>query len=322
MPDSAFNRPVVARTALLADGVSDPEIRTALRRGSIDRVRPGIYSAGPMDHGGYLDFVTSMASKFPEYVVSHESALAVWGAPTVFSDQRKVHLTRAGHSGGVRRAGLILHTARFDEDDLGEHNGIRITNAARALVETARSGDIRTVAAAGDWLLHRQLVDGRAIRECLDRCRTHRGISTAWRSLAKLDAKAESPGESATRIILDDPRLPTIESQLLVFDDSGRLVGRTDFCDRDAAVVVEFDGSVKYAGNFGDGRAQLWAEKAREDRLRACGLIVVRFVWADLADPDEMVRRVLRALEIGRRAVAAGSVSARFRSSGPAFALR
>jgi hypothetical protein len=61
--------------------------------------------------------------------------------------------------------------------------------------------------------------------------------------------------------------------------------------------VGEFDGRVKYGQS-----ADLWAEKQREDRLRALGLAVVRWVWADVVgDFTPVVRRILAA---SRRAAA------------------
>ena len=58
-------------------------------------------------------------------------------------------------------------------------------------------------------------------------------------------------------------------------------------------MVVEFDGLVKYAGQ--QGRAALAAEKARESAIVDLGYEVVRLVWADLANPAEVARRIRTA---------------------------
>jgi hypothetical protein len=53
-----------------------------------------------------------------------------------------------------------------------------------------------------------------------------------------------------------------------------------------------------------DGRRReedLWAEKLREDRLRALGYVVVRLVWADLDRPQAVIQRVLAALRVAER---------------------
>jgi len=85
--------------------------------------------------------------------------------------------------------------------------------------------------------------------------------------------------------------LPEPERQVEIRDSQGRLVGRVDFLFRAAAVIVEFDGAVKYAG--AEGREALVREKRREDALRVMGYRVVRLVWADLADPARVARLLL-----------------------------
>lgn len=54
----------------------------------------------------------------------------------------------------------------------------------------------------------------------------------------------------------------------------------------------EFDGRLKYrAGGVRDARApeeRVWAEKRREDRLRALGLRVVRWTWETALDPARL----------------------------------
>jgi hypothetical protein len=62
----------------------------------------------------------------------------------------------------------------------------------------------------------------------------------------------------------------------------------------------EFDGRWKYAvppGTDAEAAARVvWAEKRREDRLRAAGYSVVRWAWEDLFAPDRLAARVGAAL--------------------------
>lgn len=70
-----------------------------------------------------------------------------------------------------------------------------------------------------------------------------------------------------------------------------------------ARVVGEFDGRVMYgrpgiASVSGDAPADVvWAEKRREDSLRATGVQVVRWTWADLADFAPTAHRLRAVLE-------------------------
>ncbi len=69
-------------------------------------------------------------------------------------------------------------------------------------------------------------------------------------------------------------------------------------------MLGEFDGRVKYGRLLRprqDPGDVVFAEKRREDEMRDAGWGVVRWVWADLADPDRLGARVRRALQRGRR---------------------
>lgn len=57
------------------------------------------------------------------------------------------------------------------------------------------------------------------------------------------------------------------------------MIGRVDFLWRQARLIAEADGRLKYA-NPDD----LYAEKRHEDRLRAEGDDMIRFGWWDLDD--------------------------------------
>lgn len=92
-------------------------------------------------------------------------------------------------------------------------------------------------------------------------------------------------------MLLVDLGLP-LRSQVDIHDGDG-FIGRVDFFVGER-VVVEFDGMVKYGG--ADGRRALQAEKAREDRLRAAGYVVVRLVWSDLDDAGRVHALIQRAL--------------------------
>jgi hypothetical protein len=77
---------------------------------------------------------------------------------------------------------------------------------------------------------------------------------------------------------------------------AGRFLGRVDFYWDDFGVVGEADGD----GKYGDRQA-LIAEKRRQERLEEAGLVVVRWGWQDLRDPDLLAARVRRALDRGSR---------------------
>ena len=106
------------------------------------------------------------------------------------------------------------------------------------------------------------------------------------------DQRAESVGESRCGVALAMARVPVVP-QVVIRNRDGKFVARVDFVVEGAKVVIEFDGKVKYGS--GDPEV-LWAEKRREDELRALGYVVVRITWADLEVPGAVAAKVRAAL--------------------------
>lgn len=101
--------------------------------------------------------------------------------------------------------------------------------------------------------------------------------------------------------------LPAPVSQLEVRDELGRFVGRGDFGWAEARTIGEFDGMIKYGRLLRPGEdagSAVHREKVREDAIRDLGWFVVRWTWADLNRPADLVSRISRALHRGRTAVA------------------
>lgn len=141
---------------------------------------------------------------------------------------------------------------------------------------------------AADAALARGLVTTVELAQAVDRLAGHPGLAAVRVALPAADGRHESPGETRTAYLLRALGFEVHPQVELVAE--GRRY-RADFRIRGTRVLVEFDGAVKYA----DPRA-LFQEKQREDALRRAGWVVVRLVWADLADPAEIRRRVRRAI--------------------------
>ena len=147
-------------------------------------------------------------------------------------------------------------------------------------------------------------VDAEAVGEALEGLVRRRGVPLARRATAFADARAESVGESRSRVALARAGLPVPEVQWEVRDEAGRLIGRTDFGWPDHGVIGEFDGQIKYGRLLRPGQLPgdvIFEEKIREDRLRDENWEVVRWTWPELAAFDAVVSRWLRAKRRSRR---------------------
>jgi very-short-patch-repair endonuclease len=88
-------------------------------------------------------------------------------------------------------------------------------------------------------------------------------------------------------------------------------VARVDFLF-DGCVIGEADGRGKYTGP-----QDLWAEKRREDALRALGFEVVRWGWDDMwLHPYAVAGQIAAALQRARRTDIRGSVDQQVRLAG------
>jgi hypothetical protein len=76
---------------------------------------------------------------------------------------------------------------------------------------------------------------------------------------------------------------------------TGLLIARVDFWWAARATAGEFDGAVKYGRLLRPGQDAgdaVFAEKLREDAVRAEGLRVVRWTWRELDDFAAVVARL------------------------------
>ena len=92
--------------------------------------------------------------------------------------------------------------------------------------------------------------------------------------------------------------LPPPILQLEVYDIRRRKLGRSDYSWHGGRLLGEFDGRIKYGRLLKPGESPgdaVFKEKLREDALRDNGSRVVRWVWAELAQPHLIVERIRRA---------------------------
>jgi hypothetical protein len=99
-------------------------------------------------------------------------------------------------------------------------------------------------------------------------------------------------------------RAPAPEPQYRVPTPDRRFLGRCDFGWPALGVLAEFDGKKKYGRLLREpgqtAEDVLIEEKRREDRLRALGWIVIRWMWRDLYRPDALITQLRDAFAIGR----------------------
>lgn len=304
-----FEGRIFTTAEALAAGFTTEELRRALRQGLLVRLRHGVHiaaeayasTAGVERHR--LAVRAHLLKLDDATVASHRSAASLLGL-SLLHDAKTVHCTRPGAT-RRRSAGLDVSDAPLpDEHCTLDGTGVRVTSAARTVLDVARTTSFREAVVVADSALFKKLATLVAVREVLEYQRCWRGSPGAGRVVAAADGRAESPGESLTRLDLHALGYTDVEPQLVVSGASGRAY-RGDLVLRKQRVIVEFDGMVKYAGDDKPGRLTLEAEKAREDDLRAMGWTFVRLVWSDLGRLpliEQKIRVALASAQMGRAA--------------------
>jgi hypothetical protein len=296
-------------TDLMAQGWSSNEIARLARQGELTRIRRGAYEppseAELNQRESHKRLIAATIRQTPtEAVLSHMSAAVLHGLPTWSSHLARVHLTRDQRGGGKIRRYTHLHVAPLPESDVCMIDNVRVTAEARTVLDLLRCLPMEKGVPIGDAAL-RAGVSLEQLAEVAGRCIGWRGMSQARRSLAFLDGRSESVGESSSRVVIHRLGLPAPTPQLEVFTDQGLLVGRADFGWKELRTLGEYDGKTKYGELLKPDQTMadvLYAEKQREDALRDLGWQIVRWVWKDLSHPEELKMRLERAFARGLRA--------------------
>jgi hypothetical protein len=295
-------------------GFAKYEVSRMVGDGSIERLRRGVYAAPIAEGATRADrhrrqVHAAVAVLDAESVISHGSAAVLHGIPGWLGAGDRVQVTRSRPCGGQRRRLVHLTTAPIPPSEVTVIDGVRVTSLARTVLDLGRTITFCQAVASGDRALGLGLDPNELTAGLLGMSRWP-GVRAARRTVATLDGRSESVGESFSRVRFIEQGIPTPEPQYAVYDEAGHLLGRSDFGWEEHRTLGEFDGKVKYGELVRPGqRAEdvLFAEKQREDALRDRGWQVVRWTWDDLNRPEVIRDRLLRAFErtnavpVGRR---------------------
>jgi hypothetical protein len=290
---------------LIARGVGEREIRTAVRAGAWVRLRTGVFvSADDLAEverterrPGLDALAVTTGLGRSSAVLSGATAAWVWGLPRPRTNRSTVQLTDPHR--WRRGRGWLMTRAGLPDDEVTVRGAYRLTTAARTVVDLARAWPEVHAVAAVDAALLRRLTSRDELKRVLDRQASVPGIPRSVRAVALADGRAESWLETWGRLTFAALGLPAFVPQVELWAD-GRLVKVADGWYPEAALAIEFDGRVKYERpRYGRSpEDELWREKRDEDLLRSFGVRFVRVAFADLSSSrrtelDRLVRRQL-----------------------------
>lgn len=296
----AEQRGFITRPEILDCGLDDRDIREARHIGLLTRIGTGLYALTsqyePLTGEARLTVRSrAVAHRHGRAVaLTHQSAavmhgLPVWGAPL-----DEVQVTRLDGGRGRHEANVQHRVGRIGPGDLVDMNGVLVSSPERCVWELACTQSVESALVTIDAALHRELVTLDSVRDAAGPFRTWRGSRAGRLALSLADGRSESPGESRSRYLFWRHGIPKPELQYRVVNRDGRVIARADFAWELYRHLGEFDGRVKFDGTYGDrGFEPVFAEKRREDLVRAEGWGMSRLIWDDL-DEETAKSTVLR----------------------------
>jgi len=220
----------VSTTARLRSaGLSPAQIRRLVRNGTLLPVRRGVYghanpvgsTAGDEAAGGeaeaqLLHVAAALAATGSLAAGSHRSAAAVHGLPLLGRRSPGiVTVTRSpGDRGSRSGRGILVHAAELPAEHVTICRGVRVTSAARTVIDIARTSPFTEGVVVADSALYAGQTSKGELEGVVARCRRWPGLARARRVVAFSDPRSESVLESIARVAFHEHGLPAPELQV------------------------------------------------------------------------------------------------------------
>jgi hypothetical protein len=277
-------------------GLTESQIRTQDRRGTWDRVVPGLRRVGGSDASdAWRDRVRASVLRAGTDAVAagHTAGRLLGIAGTPATGPIWLAVPRGRHPDnrpGVRVMRTIVTPQEIDAID-----NIPTTAALRTVLDSARYGDGLAAVCLVESAVRQELVSIGSVREAVAAIRGQRGSVRAATALQRIDLLSESPLETKARLLLLDAGLPYPELQHPPAPGDPRRIDLAYLAPSGSAYVglaIEIDGRESHAREDAfdsDPRRQIAIEEA--------GWLVRRFTHKHLQDPAYVVRTVQKALD-------------------------
>ena len=288
-----------------AKGLSPQAIRSLKRSGELVRMRRGVYATKTaMDWAGrdpvrahVLSILAVRATVGSDAVASYHSAamlhrLDLLNPPRPSLPVAGVTMTIPPARSWNRSAsaGVSFHCWPLPPGQVTRLYNLPVTTAARTVVDLARTLPFMDGVVVADSALKEEKATKPELRRILDACISWPGVRQARRVVEFADERAESPLESAARVVFDQFGLDPPELQATVHVPGTAF--RVDFLWGGQKVVVEADGLGKYKR-----QKDMIAQFERDRLLRDAGYKVVHFTWRELfQSPEVVIARIRQAL--------------------------
>lgn len=258
----------LTRAHLTELGVSKWQLEQLLRAGLVRRLLTDVYVR--TDVPDTLELRARAASLVlqPQAVVVDRTAAWLWSVDTLRPPEvetvppLEVFVLR-GHT-RVRRVEVLGGERDLRPDDIVEIEGVRVTTPLRTALDLAcRLSRYEALATLDAFARSHGLTQQLLVAELARRYRRRRGVVQARELVQLVDPRAESTGESFTRLAIHDEGLPAAKPQHWVYDGD-MPVFRLDLAYVHLKVCIEYDGEAFHSGDERrehDRRRRQWLEE-------------------------------------------------------------
>jgi hypothetical protein len=213
---------------------------------------------------------------------SHQTAALLWGLPLPGPLPEELHVSAIPPGREPRTRGVIGHRIDVALDRLTLRHGLPVANPVETWAQLASTIGEDHLVAAGDALLTAGLADRADLLEAAQQPR-RRGAKALAAAVPFVRAGAESPRESAVRLVLVRAGLPEPELNGNLHDDSGHFLARLDMAYPEYRVAVEYDGRQHADLDQFRRDADRWPAIAGQ------GWILIRVLDHHLAEPERRI---------------------------------
>ncbi|MEN8233936.1 MAG: type IV toxin-antitoxin system AbiEi family antitoxin domain-containing protein [Actinomycetota bacterium] len=278
----------------VAAGLSARAVRDRVRRGTFERIHPGVFGyPGSGDDWHRRVFAAVLSASLPA-AASHRTAALLWGLTDRTPDFVEIVARRHKR---VHRGAFAVHESKdLVDSDIVTVDGIPTTTAVRTVVDLGASARPRFVERCLDTGLRKKLFTAWEVRCFVARvARPGRtGVGTIrplveerllWGTITDSDL------EDLFRSVVSPLPFPMPDLQYRLFDPDGAFVGRFDFAYPPRNALIETDSEGWHMDPVSFQR-----DREKQNRAHALGWTVYRFTWRQLMDDPESVREIIRQI--------------------------
>jgi len=311
-----------------AKGVAPALMRSLIRSGQLIRMRQGVYAtkraldwanaanaanaataanaanaANPANgdpapdpvRAHVLSVLAAMATVGGNAVASYHSAALLHRLSLLTSPPDgtvTLTLPSAKKWNRTEPADVVFHASDLPKEHVTRLYDVPVTTVARTVADLARTLPFTDAVVVADSALNQEKATKHELLQALAQCKGWPGVREARRAVEFADERAESPLESAARVVFAEAGLAPPELQVTIQGEQEQFAARVDFLWRARKVIAEADGLVKY-----NDRKDLLKERERDHQLREAGYTTVHFTWQELFQkPETVIARIRSAL--------------------------